>query len=185
MADLVTYELDDADVIRRVGGRWEAFARGNGGAHLVAGVLGQTIWDFVGGSTTRHMYGMLAGRVRQGHPVSFTYRCDSPAMRRYMRMRMLPIEAGGVRFESETLMTRAWPAGLRLDRRTRRDEFLTICSWCKKGRLDETWQEPEVVVERLGMFIGDAERPISHAICPSCAEIVEAAIAAAGARHPA
>lgn len=181
MTDLVIYELDDADVIRRVGGQWEAFARANGGAHLVAGVLGQTIWDFVGGSTTRHMYRMLAGRVRQGHPVSFTYRCDSPAMRRFMRMRMLPIDASGVRFESETLTTEAWPPGLRRDRR---DDFLTICSWCKKGRLDDTWQEPEVVVERLGMFVGDAERPISHAICPSCAEVVEAAIAA-GPHHPA
>jgi hypothetical protein len=179
MADVVTYEIDAGDVISGVGGRWGEFARDNNGAHLVSGVVGRSLWDFVGGSTTRHMYSMLAGRVREGQPVSFVYRCDSPASRRYMRMRMLPTDNGGVRFESETLMTRAWPEGLLATRPDGRSEFLRVCSWCKKGLVDNRWEEPEVVVEWFGMFIGDTERPISHAICPSCAATIEAAIAAA------
>lgn len=179
MVDLVTYDVDAADTIRGVGGRWAEFAVANGGAHLVAGVLGRPLWDFVAGATTRHMYGVLCARVRQGHTVSFQYRCDSPTTRRYMRMRLVPVEDGGVRFESETLMTRSWPpALLESTPSTRRDVLVRLCSWCKKGLIDGVWEELEVVVERLGMFFGDTESPVSHGICPTCATSLEEAIAA-------
>lgn len=185
MVELITYDVDAADVIRAVGGTWVDHAVANGGERLVQGVVGRRLWDFIGGVTTQHMYQNLLGKVREsGEPITFPFRCDSPALRRDMRMRLQPLGDGWVRFESLTVQTRAWPTAL-LSRQAaaKPDGFIQICSWCKKGKLRGEWVEPEVVVEELGMFVGDRERLISHAICPPCADALEATLR--GRRPPA
>jgi hypothetical protein len=193
VVELITYDVDATDVIRAVGGSWAEHALANGGDRLVHGVVGRRLWDFIGGATTQHMYQNLVGKVREsGEPITFPFRCDSPALRRDMRMHLLPLSDGWVRFESLTVQTRAWPTAL-LARQpaSKPDGVIRICSWCKKGKLRDEWVEPEVVVEELGMFIGDRERLISHAICPPCAHALEAALqgrrrsAEAGERPPA
>ncbi len=174
MHDVITYDVDAADIIRAVGGDWARNAAQHGGAHPEA-VIGHRLWDFVEGATTRHMYHNLASRVRErAEAIEFPYRCDSPNVRRDMRMRMVPLPDGWIHFESRTVGVSNWrpvPPVPQAGRPTA--GLLQICSWCKRGLLDGLWVEPEVLVAAYGMLLDTGEQLISHAICPSCVESLE------------
>src|SRR5450631_2450126 len=86
----VSYQIDGHDDIISVNSAWKAFARSNGAPHLAEQVVGRSLWEFVSDGTTRQVYRDLLVRVRGGRTVTFSYRCDSPSLRRYMRMTMTP-----------------------------------------------------------------------------------------------
>lgn len=104
----LTYRIDRGDVIAAVDDAWAPFARANEAPHL-ADVLGRPLWDYVSDDTTRQVYRDLLARVRAGHDVTFPYRCDAPALRRFMRMTMRPAPERGVVFESDVIRTEARP----------------------------------------------------------------------------
>lgn len=95
-ADLLTYQIDSADRITSVSGSWDLFAAANDGGTRATDVVGHSLWDFVVHNTTRQVYRDLIARVRGGRPVTFSYRCDSPTLRRFMRMTMRPGASGPV-----------------------------------------------------------------------------------------
>ena len=175
--DPTIYEIDRDDRLRLVAGAWSATTLENGTPHLEHGVVGRSLWDFVAGHSTRNIYALLVERARAGRTFSFPFRCDSPTVRRYMRMRMLQAADEGVRFEAELLTARMWPGSPGPFLADALPDPLRVCSWCKRARLGQQWEEPEVMVERVGMFIGVAEPMISHGICPDCSARLELAIA--------
>jgi hypothetical protein len=51
----------------------------------------------------------------------------------------------------------------------RSDEFVKICSWCKRVLLPPSdWCEVEVAVRRLGLFDSNALPNLTHGVCPDC-----------------
>jgi hypothetical protein len=172
----VTYEIGPNDIVRAVGGGWSAFAAENGAPELIDGVIGRPLWDFLDGPTARDLYRRLIERTRAGRELSFHLRCDSPTERRFMRMRMRPAADAGVRFETELLTTDRWPRSLPRSRVDALDTLLTLCGWCGRAHVDDGWAEPEVAVERLGLFVGTRTPAISHGICPACASAFEATL---------
>ena len=174
--DRLAYRIDRSDVITAVNDAWEPFAQANDASHL-ANVLGQSVWDHVSDDTTRQVYRDLIAGVRRGRTVTFTYRCDAPGLRRFMRMTMLPEPDGAVGFDS--IVERAEPrAPVPLlappDDRPGSD-VLRMCSWCKRVHLDEAWREVEVAVERLGLFHGGPMPGLTHGMCEACYARVTAA----------
>lgn len=167
--ETVTYGIDRYDVIAYVGGQWATFAEESETPSLNDDLVGRPLWDFVSGDTTRHVYKDLIARARAGRSLSFTYRCDAPALRRFMRMRMLPSGDGGVTFRSTTerTETRAPVALLEPGARAGR-VIVTICSWCKRARVEGGWHEVEVAVTRLGLFDGGPMPGLSHGMCDEC-----------------
>ena len=165
----VTYQLNAADEILSVGGDWAPFAQANEAPYLADGVIGRPLWDFVGGMTTRHVYRELLARVRAGRTVAFDYRCDSPDLRRFLRMTISPGSEGGVAFDSRTVRTEPRVPPLpSLVSGQGTEPGLRMCSWCKRVDLSQLWEELEIAVERLGLLTLGHPPLISHAMCPRC-----------------
>ena len=82
------YRVDATDRINWVDSWWLAFARENGAPELTAdSVIGRSLWDFVSGADTRRLFKAIHERVRSsGAPVVLPFRCDSPSLRRHMRL---------------------------------------------------------------------------------------------------
>lgn len=170
--DRLTYRVDRGDVITEVDEAWAPFARANQAPQL-ENVLGQSLWDHVADDTTRQVYRDLLSRVRSGHEVSFPYRCDAPALRRFMRMTMRHGHDRGVVFESVVERTEPRPASPLVDGAPAGPPgssgvIVRVCSWCRRVHVKETWQEVEVAVERLGLFAGGPAPSLTHGMCEDC-----------------
>lgn len=113
------YSVDKDDCISEVGGGWTAFANQNTGVGLSADeVCARPYWSFIQGDATRLWLASFfeAARVR-GKTFEQSYRCDSPELKRYMQMRIVPRVDGGVRVEHELLRAerRSLPVQVRYD----------------------------------------------------------------------
>jgi hypothetical protein len=176
-ADCITYEIDENDRIVSLCDAWAAFAMDNDGEHLAdpGGFIGRSLFDFISDGHCRELYRMIIARSRADRvALTFPFRCDSPAVRRYMSMRVSPADGGLVELSSRivSLETRA-PAALLDHKADRAGEFLTICSWCKKVWVAELgWSEVETAVEELGLFNAVRTPRLSHGMCPVCFETV-------------
>jgi hypothetical protein len=169
----VTYEIDALDIICAVGDSWRPFAIANLAPELANGVIGRSLWNFVTEQVTQQVYRDLIERAKAGFAVSFSYRCDAPRLRRFMRMTMTGTAEGGVLFDSLTLNTEPRVAPLLLPVEAAPGaRMLRSCSWCKRIAVGERWEEAEVAVECLGLFAGDPMPMLTHAMCPDCIERV-------------
>jgi hypothetical protein len=99
--------------------------------------------------------------------VTFDYRCDAPALRRFMQMRMRPAEEGGVDFDSVTLRVES-RAPVAPALRTGDGPVVRMCSWCNRVECRDTWLELEAAAEQLGLFAASCPPSLSHTMCPPC-----------------
>lgn len=167
--ELISYQIDGHDEITAVSDSWTSFAASNAAADLTEQVVGHSMWDFVCGDTTRQVYRDLLTRVRDGRTVTFSYRCDSFALRRFMQMTMTPGPRNGVHFDSLILRIEPRVPPIFTGQVTGQiDPLLLVCSWCKLVAVGEEWDEVEVAIERLGLFAGSSPPAITHGMCPSC-----------------
>ena len=162
----VSYEINAHDTITALGEEWIPFALANDAPELAHGVVGRSLWDFIAGAATRHIYSELLTRVREGRHVAFPFRCDSPSLFRLMSMSMRSIGLGAVRFETEL---QVW--GLRaVAPVVSLPATIRVCSWCLRVQVDREWRQPEFALARLDAVM-NAEPPlISHGACPTCTE---------------
>lgn len=130
-------------------------------------IVGRNLFSFIEGMEVRHLYAMFHERVlKDDRHITFDYRCDSPDIRRDMRM-SLSRDGNLVRYESVVLSetTRAVPiphpsAGAQV--------FVAVCSICKKYQYPQgcdAWKE-------LDLILCEPELPehfnFSHGLCPEC-----------------
>jgi hypothetical protein len=166
------YRVDAADVILSANPFWFAFAQENGAAELTErSVLGQSLWNFVEGEAVRRLYREIHARVRvSGRRVVLPFRCDSPLLRRHMRLTITREDEGALLYEC--ILVRAEPqrrlAVLDAEQ-PRSDAFLTICSCCKRALLEPVgWLDVEDIAARLKLFETQRVPRLHHVICPSC-----------------
>lgn len=165
----VLYQVNAGDLIVSIGADWVRFAEANEAAHLTDNVIGRPLWDFVSGATTRHVYRELLGRARAGRTISFDYRCDSPALRRFMRMTIIARSDGAVAFDSVTTRIEARVPPLpSLISGTVIEPVVRMCGWCKRVEVSPSWDDLEIAVERLGLLTLADPPSISHGMCPDC-----------------
>jgi hypothetical protein len=122
---------------------------------------------------------MLLRRVRgELRSVDLPFRCDGPAVRRQLDMRIASQSSGRFVLFSA-----------RLRREEQREEFqpllaaetprgegaLTMCGWCDRFRVEGEWVEVEEAVARLGLFALPKLPAISHGVCPDCSAMLLAA----------
>ena len=86
------YTVDEDDVLEWVSSHWLTFAAENAAVGLQPEIiLGRSLWEFVSGAETRHLYEHLFNKAREIQaPVSVPFRCDAPALRRFMRLTIKP-----------------------------------------------------------------------------------------------
>jgi len=171
--ETIAYVIDPTDRIRQVTPNWDAFAQTNGAPQLtLPAVLDRSIWDYITGAGVRSLYHDLFQFVRRkNQPLTFSFRCDAPATRRFMEMQLVPNADGAITLRSRTLHVETRPpiALLTLPAHDGPDS-LEICSFCKQAHLpDDTWAPLEDTITQLDLF-GEIPIPdgITHSVCPTC-----------------
>lgn len=81
------YRTDEQDRIAWVDEGFVAFGVQNN-LPRPSEVVGVELWKFIEGERLRHLYRELIGAARRQEPLELTFRCDSPAERRRMQMRL-------------------------------------------------------------------------------------------------
>ncbi|MBD3221057.1 hypothetical protein GF314_07410, partial [bacterium] len=106
-----TYWLSRDDRIVHVGSTWDQFARDNGGHDAIgAVVLGRSLAEFISGTPTRMWIDTILSLARlRGEPIERPYRCDTPTLRRHMRMTVTAEEGGVLRLDHVVLATEPRP----------------------------------------------------------------------------
>lgn len=170
LAPPLVYWIDAAD---RIDDLNEAYVRDAAGddpvADVRAALIGRLLWRVL--PQAAEWYGPLVRRVREdGRPVVFQFRCDTPDVRRLMRMRISPESEGGVCFESATIAVQERPAvALIADPLTGREGApVTMCSWCKRVEVLGEWLEVELALDRLPTGGRPSLPPVTHGVCPRC-----------------
>ena len=168
-----TYRIDRRNRITSVAGDWHAFAEENAwdGGYGPDQVMGHPLWDFIQGSETRHLYETIFIRVRAGNCVGpIPFRCDSPGERRFLTLLLSPLPGGRIELLSTVIRRESRPPVKVFDRGTERsDEFVRVCSMCKKiATSGNEWVEIEEGIRRLRLFERDEMPGLTHGLCPDC-----------------
>jgi len=170
----IRYLIDGENRIESVNDGWCAFADQNGGGGLMHEmVLYRDISSFIACGKCQELYDMLIESVRANRKeINFSFRCDSPEKRRYMKMEMIPLDQGKIEFTSYLEREEERRSVPLLEIFTERsEEIITICSWCKLVRTeDAAWLDAEEAVERMSLFNRSQLPKLSHGICPVCYE---------------
>jgi len=174
-----SYRVDGEDRIDQVSSEWLDFARENDAPDLDSeAVIGQSIFQFVSNEETRHLYGMILDRVRsRGNEVVVPFRCDGPSVRRFMELEVSPGPEGHVRFQGRIVREeKRQPVPLLDSSINRGDDFLKVCSWCKRVQAEGEWLEVELAVERLELFSRQRLPQLTHGICDECGKSLRRSI---------
>ncbi len=166
------YELDEKLVIVSIGGTWQVFAEANDGAELDADkVCGRSLWEFVEGETTRKWLNTIFQKVRSsGQGILIPYRCDSPELKRHMRMLVKPAAMDGhliLQHEIMHVEARSTPMHFCFEPKEHPDQHQR-CSSCGRLKGDDRWFEPTA-------SFGGAHRfsvSVSYSICEDCRKLV-------------
>lgn len=166
----VVYSVDSQDRLTAVNAEWDRFAVANGSPGLRSQeVLSRSLWDFVAGGSTRHIYTVVLAQARSGRRLRFPFRCDAPDLRRFLEMDAAGAGDAAVEFRVRTVKTEPREAVALLDpSRARAGPPLRMCGWCKKVAVDEIHVEVEEAIACLDLFDGAPLPPVSHGICPAC-----------------
>ena len=166
---LTSYWLDEDNAIVRVSGDWDRFARENDGSGLYsADIGGKSIWNFISGDSSRMWLEALLQLTRlTGKAISRPYRCDSPDLKRFMTMTIIPEGSGRLRVEHAILATEARqaPVYIRYAAKATLPSFYQRCSVCGRVRHTpaEPWLEPDELCARR-----EAELSVIYAVCEDC-----------------
>ncbi len=171
MRTTYTYCIDGENVVQSLSDNFMVFACENQAEELdVHAVVGKSLFEFIGGVETQHLYMVLLDKVRKDkREVVVPFRCDSPSSRRFMELRVSSQGHGTVRFEGWLIREEPRETVPLLDEAvSRNDTCIRMCSWCKNVAVDEGWVEVEEAVARLRLFETDVLPQITHGVCDAC-----------------
>lgn len=165
------YLVDEVDRIVSVSGPWDRFADENDGINARAdAVCGRSIWDFIAGDGTRMWLDAIfkIARVRRAS-IERSYRCDSPDVKRFMRMRIIPGDGGALRIEHEVLgmEERHLPVYIRYKSSKDTGKIRLRCSICGRVRHGKVWEEP--CPEHAG---SSGEIVVVYSVCEACCRVI-------------
>ena len=162
-----TYWLDGKDCIISVSGPWDEFAQENEGIHLSADeIQGRPIWDYVTGDVTRMwLHTLLKLSIVSKKALERPYRCDSPELKRYMRMKITVEKDGLLKIDHilQSVEKRLIPLRSVHTSKSPSKMIKMKCSIC--GRIDDgvSWEEPQF--EHTNGF---GELTVAYTVCCDC-----------------
>lgn len=171
-----SYWIDSEDKIIDVNEELDQFAFENN-AKLITSpfIVGTPLENHISDSSTSLLYKQLIAKARStGKNIDLPFRCDSPAQRRFMTMRIHPESDKRVSFLTRIDKIEDRDPVLLLETNIpASDKFLQQCSWCKRVHIDDNfWVEIEEAVSTLKLMENESLPTISHSICDSCYTIV-------------
>jgi hypothetical protein len=176
--EALSYAIDEQDHLIKVDRGYYRFAEENGWDEASTS-LGRSLWDYISGEEMVKLQRLLVRRVRnEVGDVELPFRCDGPAVRREMEMRIVARPGGRVVLFSARLRSeraRDLPQWLLDPSVPRSDEVLEMCGWCDRFEVDGEWVEVEEAARRLELFNRSELPALNHGICPTCNEMLLAA----------
>lgn len=166
------YRIDAEDRIIEVSENWTTFHEGNSPAPL-KDVIGCSVWDFIQDIEIHHLYKEIFQHLRKGksaRPIPF--RCDSPDERRWLELRFQVLPNAHIELRSQIVRTEPRPpVKLLMQDTPRSQDFISICSMCKKIKVSENqWVEIEEGVVLLKLFEAESMPQLTHGLCADCYE---------------
>lgn len=168
----IIYWLDKDMRITAVSGPWDEFAIENNGRNVVEpDVKGRPIWHFIKGNTTRMWVDTLIKLAMvTGKVVERPYRCDSPEMKRYMSMKIVPEESGAFRMEHTVLFTEKRSHNVHFNYSENQTlQLKQRCSSCGRLRTQDSWEEAEYL-SPPGEGTLEKTYTVIYTMCPDCLE---------------
>lgn len=166
----VSLWVDGGNRILAVNDAWDGFAAGNDGSEVFRDrVIGTDLLVWIRGDETRMMLAALMQFVRlTGENVRREYRCDSPELRRYMRMTVHRERSGLVRFDHELLRTEPMQPAVRFAVPGAPDaKTVRRCSMCNRVELANAWWNGDEAA-REGRLPASNAGSVRYVICPLC-----------------
>ena len=167
------YQIDSRDIIISISDNWWTFAYENSWKKEPnhEEVVGRSLWDFILGNETQHLYAEVFRKVRagkRGRPIPF--RCDSPSERRFLELKLKLLHDDQIEITSTILRTENRKPLRFIDNQTpRTTDLIRICSMCKKIDIAQNqWLEIEEALGILKLFEEDKVPSLTHGLCPDC-----------------
>ena len=171
-SNIFVYSINKDDIITNYSKNFPSFARNNDWQLDMEpeAVLGHSIFDFISGSETKHLYQVLFEHCRNGkHIGPIPFRCDSPTERRFLELNLRLLPNSHIDIITELLKTESRPPVRILQANTTRTEqLIRICSMCKKVFVDDEWVEIEEALIRMKLFEQERLPRLTHGLCNSC-----------------
>jgi hypothetical protein len=168
----VSYKINGRDELIFVDENWLPFAQKNAAGDDLAGpkVLGKSLWAFVRDPSLQIIYRSLLTQARtSGQTIRFEFRCDSPSLRRHMRMRLEPGLEGEVHFTSR--LASAEPIELSASAAAAFSGFQSVrrCSVCNLYQsADRRWVEIDELTGETSFLAGDRRPSVIWTVCGEC-----------------
>lgn len=145
-------------------------------------VLGGNLFDFIDGEDAKAGIRSVLDRLQGGEFKEWVmpYRCDTPVLKRNMRLSISPIFDGeavtGFLFQSVMLDEQTRPPAdlFKFDALAARitdlkqRTFLLMCNWCQRVKLREDPEQPFVEGAEYYRRGGNPSVSIFHTVCPDC-----------------
>ena len=179
LASPVVYCIDRDNRLCSFNEEWDRFAvTNNSGAIVAEKLLGTSLLDHISDDTLRHLTEQLIDKVRkEAVTISLPMRCDSPDVIREMTIGLSPGDSGEVQFVVKLLRAELREPVVLLDPEAERsDEFLSICSWCKRVAHEGIWKSLDDAIKALSLL--ETERPpkVTHGLCADCRDTLLATL---------
>ena len=159
----LAYLIDGEDKILDIFGPWKQFSDQNGGTINSVDVCGKSIWEFISGDITRMWLEVVFQKARLlNQTIEKPYRCDSPNIKRYMKMRVVPEGNQAIRVENILISTesRSQPVHIMHFDNSEKKSYHLRCSMCGCIKSNSTWVEPDIMQMR--------EFAVVYTICSYC-----------------
>jgi len=171
--ETIIYRIDNNNIIDWLSDNWQICSEENYGGNtcMPINVIGSPLFDFIHDIETLDLYKIILGRVRDRmRPSTFEFRCDSPEKRRFLDLSIIPLKHKAVEFCSQVVRTELRESVVLLKNDIERsDEFIRICSMCKKIAISDTeWTEIESAIIKLKLFEKERMPQLTHSLCQSC-----------------
>ncbi len=169
--DNFSYRIDSRDCVAAVETEWLDFNGQPSSRRLPV-----SFWDYISGHEVRHLFKMMFDTAReQRREINVPFRCDTPTARRFMELKIEPLDEGVLSITGELIHKEIRASVDLLDDVERDPErFLEICSWCKRvDRGGDRWVEVEDAIRELNLMVDSTMPTLTHGICFDCMERVE------------
>jgi hypothetical protein len=166
------YELDAENRIYHIEGEWDEFLSSNSSTEqthnslCMQEVLGTRIESHIHDDMTRMLIKTVIASVRQSkQEKSISYRCDSPDLKRFMKMLIEPLMRDAVRLSHAFLRAEPLDPPVYIRPASKRATKVNArCSICNRIEVDRTWLEPDEACQASG----ESSFEVSYKVCPVC-----------------
>jgi len=156
------YWVDGNDIIIKTSLNWDIFADANNGVgNKTEEIVNRYIWDFIIDDKTRRWLSGFFKRVREDKkPVIIPYRCDTPALKRYMQMTISVESEDILMVKHRVIKTVPMQKPVHF-RASISEKSIKRCSVCNRILIDNDWLEPEKSM--IGEYVS-----VRYGVCEQC-----------------